>query len=61
MSLDLDISLDTLIAWKRKPFAMVEDLFGARTPRVVELLAYGSASIRQCVLSTRSGRSSLRI
>ena len=24
MSLDLDLSLDTLIAWKRKPHAMVE-------------------------------------
>jgi phage terminase large subunit len=30
MSLDLDQSLDTLIAWKRKPHAMVEDLFGAK-------------------------------
>jgi phage terminase large subunit len=30
MSLDLDQSLDTLIAWKRKPHAMVEDLFGVK-------------------------------
>ena len=30
MSLDLDLSLDTLIAWKRKPHAMVEDLFGVK-------------------------------
>ena len=30
MSLDLDLSLDTLIAWKRKPYAMVEDLFGVK-------------------------------
>jgi hypothetical protein len=33
MSLDLDLSLETLIAWKRKPHATVEDLFGVkRTP-----------------------------
>ena len=31
MSLDLDLSIDTLIAWKRKPHAMVEDLFGVKT------------------------------
>jgi hypothetical protein len=30
MSIDLDLSLDTLIAWKRKPHAMVEDLFAVR-------------------------------
>ena len=30
MSLDLDLSLDTLIAWKRKPHAMVADLFGVK-------------------------------
>src|SRR5271165_6896896 len=30
MSLDLDLSLDTLIAWKQKPHAMVEDLFGVK-------------------------------
>ena len=30
MSLDLDLSLDTLIAWKRKPYAMVEDLFAVK-------------------------------
>jgi hypothetical protein len=28
MSLDLYLSLDTLIVWKLKPYAMVEDLFG---------------------------------
>ena len=30
MSLDLDLSLDTLVAWKCKPYAMVEDLFGVK-------------------------------
>src|SRR5271157_5599483 len=30
MNLDLDLSLDTLIAWKQKPHAMVEDLFGIK-------------------------------
>ena len=30
MSLDLDQSLDTLSTWKRKPHAMVEDLFGVK-------------------------------
>jgi hypothetical protein len=30
MRLDLDLSLDTPIAWKRKPHAMVADLFGAK-------------------------------
>jgi phage terminase large subunit len=30
MSLGLDLSLDTLITWKRKPHAMVEDLFGVK-------------------------------
>src|SRR5271166_6446341 len=30
MSLDLNLSLDTLVAWKRKPHAMVEDLFGVK-------------------------------
>jgi hypothetical protein len=30
VSLDLDLSLDTLISWKRKPFAMVHDLFSVR-------------------------------
>ena len=30
MSVDLDLSLDTLITWKRKPHAMVEDLFGVK-------------------------------
>jgi hypothetical protein len=30
MSLDLDLSLATLISWKRKPHAMVEDLFGVK-------------------------------
>jgi hypothetical protein len=30
MSLDLDQSLDTLIAWKRTPHAMVEDLFAVK-------------------------------
>ena len=30
MSLDLDLSLGTLIAWKRKPHAMVADLFGVK-------------------------------
>jgi hypothetical protein len=30
MSLDLDLSLDTLIAWKLKPHAMGEDLFGVK-------------------------------
>ena len=30
MSLDLDLSLDTLIAWKQKPYAMAADLFGVK-------------------------------
>ena len=30
MSLELDLSIDTLITWKQKPHAMVEDLFGVR-------------------------------
>jgi hypothetical protein len=30
MSLDLDLSLETLIAWKRKRQATVEDLFGVK-------------------------------
>jgi hypothetical protein len=30
VSLDLDLSLDTIVAWKRKPYAMVEDLFGVK-------------------------------
>jgi len=30
MSLDLDLSLETLIAWKRKRHATVEDLFGVK-------------------------------
>ena len=33
MSLDLDLSLDTLIAWKRKPHAMVAGLFGVKPER----------------------------
>lgn len=30
MSIDLDVSLDTLIGWKRKPHAIVEDLLGVK-------------------------------
>ena len=30
MSIDLDLSLDTLIGWKRKPHAIVEDLLGVK-------------------------------
>ena len=30
IDLDLDLSLDTLIGWKRKPHAIVEDLLGVK-------------------------------
>jgi hypothetical protein len=30
MSIDLDLSLDTPIGWKRKPHAIVEDLLGVK-------------------------------
>jgi hypothetical protein len=30
MSIDLDLSLDTLIGWKRKPHAIAEDLLGVK-------------------------------
>ena len=44
MSLDLDLSLDIIVAWKRKPHAMVEDLFG-RCPQEPEFAEQSPGSL----------------
>ena len=55
MSLDLDLSLDTLIGWKQKPHAMVEDLFGVTPdpPQRVALEAFPHAP--RIALKARTG------